>query len=375
MKRLFIIILLGLLFIPILSEARLPFIVRVIYFQPQGAPPAPQAEYNRLLQDIQSFFRSEMERHRYAPKTFTYETDVNNNLIVHTIRGKHNTKHYEGEVFTTYYQKIAKEIPFAINNTTNRDAQNDVYIVFIGGTDLDLNFTGTWGGGWHFIGNTTGGTAIINDTFKQTYPNHFLSIIAHEFAHALSLGHNQAFGSLLGPPGLPFGDAGYLTHFEARLLNVHPIFNDGHIKNAPPSIAGELTLEAIGDDAVRLTLPVSSDVGLYHCQLRNNQSYLAFAKLTGNEDIITINADRAEIKDGDILSFIILDIHGNKRDYIVPNIQLPAPVAIERRPRIKNPDLPFTPEDEEDKHVHIDKPNNSTNERVLFTSWARLKQR
>ena len=79
------------------------------------------------------------------------ETDENDNLIIHTINGKHPGDHYTGEVFFAYYEKISKEIPFEINNTTNRNEQDNIYIIIVGGVPIIPDGRGSPdGSGWIF---------------------------------------------------------------------------------------------------------------------------------------------------------------------------------------------------------------------------------
>ena len=208
-RLLIIIIFLSLFLIPLIGYAADPFIVRVIYFKAQGGKPLNHEKYDKIIKDMQEFFRNEMIRHGYGDKTFEIETDANNDLKTHTINGKHPGDHYTGEIFNAYYDKISKEIPFAINNTTNRDQQDNIYIVLVGGVEIvDDGLGSPWGGGWTFAGNTVGGTAIINENFEKIFPNHYTSIIAHEFTHAFGIKHNKFDNSLMGP--LPFG--GPLIH-------------------------------------------------------------------------------------------------------------------------------------------------------------------
>ena len=63
------VLLLLFLFVSVGVDAKLPFIVRVIYFQPTDAQPAPE-NLSQQMKDIQQLYRSEMVRHGYGPKTF-----------------------------------------------------------------------------------------------------------------------------------------------------------------------------------------------------------------------------------------------------------------------------------------------------------------
>ncbi len=90
-----------------------------------------------------------MIRLDFGDKTFRIETDNSDDLLIHTVHGRHPGDHYTGEVFNTYYQKIAKEIPFGLNNTTNRWEQDNIYIILLGGVEIVNDGLGSpWGGTW-----------------------------------------------------------------------------------------------------------------------------------------------------------------------------------------------------------------------------------
>ncbi len=326
-RLLIIIVFLSLFLIPSIGYAADPFIVRVIYFKAHGGEPLNHEKYDKIIKDMQEFFKNEMIRHGYGDKTFEIETDANIDLKIHTINGKHPGDHYTGEIFNAYYQKISKEIPFAINNTTNRDQQDNIYIVLVGGVEIvDDGLGSPWGGGWTFAGNAVGGTAIINENFEKLYPNHYESIIAHEFAHSFGMKHDKLEGSVMGP--LPFGGPTHITDFEARLLNKHHIFNDVHILNTRPEIVGGITSKAIGRDTVRFEIKVRGNADLYHCQVHKGQDYLGSASLKGRNDIAQVDVPRNFIANGDNLHFIIYDVNGNRVEKRFDNIQLPEPIFI-----------------------------------------------
>ena len=52
------------------TDAADKYIVRVIYFQPSDAKEVSHATYNKIIKDIQEFFKSEMIRHGFGDKTF-----------------------------------------------------------------------------------------------------------------------------------------------------------------------------------------------------------------------------------------------------------------------------------------------------------------
>ena len=302
------------------------FLVRVLYFQSQGADPVNHEKYNEIIKDIREFFRNEMVKHGFGDKTFRIETDRNDDLIIHTVNGRHAGEHYTGEVFNAYYQKIAKEVPFAINNTTNRREQDNIYIIIVGGVEIVYDGLGSpWGGGWTFS-VATGGAAAINENFEKLYPHHLSSIIAHEFAHALGLYHNIFDDSLMG--SLPFGGPSYITDFEARLLNKHHFFTDVHALNTRPEFVGNLSTAPIGMDTVRFEIQVRGNADLYHCQIHEGQNYVGSDSLDGRNDVAQVDVPRDFVKNGDNIYITIYDVNGNHVRKRFDSIQLPEPILV-----------------------------------------------
>lgn len=300
------------------------FIVRVIYFKPQGTDPVNHEKYNKIIKDIHEFFRTEMIRLGYGDKTFRIETDDNDDVIIHTVNGRHAGEHYTGEIFNAYYQKISKEIPFAINNTTNRKQQDNIYIIIVGGVEIVNDGLGSpWGGGWTFS-VATGGSVAINENFEKFYPHHLSSIIAHELAHSFGLFHNIFDDSLMG--SLPFGGPSYITDFEARLLNKHHLFSDVHVLNTHPEIIGNLSSQAIGMDFVRFEIQVKGNADLYHCQVHEGQNYVGSDSLEGRNDVVQVDVPRNFIANGNNLYFTIYDVNGNNVRKRFDSIQLPEPI-------------------------------------------------
>ena len=369
MKKVLLTFLLILL-LPFTTDAVDPFTVRVIYFASQDSDPVNHAKYDKTIKEIQTFFKQEMIRHQHGDKTFTLETD-DGNLKIHSIEGKHAGDRYTGEIFRAYYNHISKEIPFEINNTKNRKAQDDVYIVIVGGVELVNDGLGSpWGGGWTFQ-SALGGTAIINENFEKKYPHHYTSIIAHELAHAFGLKHNKFDDSLLG--SLPWGGPSYLTDFEAHVLNTSHFFNDIHIQNPSPEFVGKPHLTSIGDDIVQFNIDVLGHAELSYCQVSISQDYVGSTILKNRVANVQIDIPRKYIANNpQNFDVLLIDVNGNKTDKMFKNIQIPEPEIIEEpaeeiieepAEEITNPDENKTPDLSVSSH------------NKLITSWASMKAR
>ena len=126
-------ILFAILLIPT-THAQLPFVVQTVYFKPVGAPPAPDT-LAEVMQDVQTLYRTEMERNGYGAKTFRLETDNAGKVIVHTVNGRQNTAHYQA----TTYDSIKAELPNRFLN------QNNITVIIAGGLRLiDNPCVGRW---------------------------------------------------------------------------------------------------------------------------------------------------------------------------------------------------------------------------------------
>ena len=313
------------------TDAADKYIVRVIYFQPSDAKEVSHATYNKIIKDIQEFFKSEMIRHGFGDKTFKIETNADGTLKIYTVKGRHSGDYYKGGAFTAYYDRVSKEIPFHINNTTNREEQDNIYIVILGGVEVSEHGM-TWGGGWTFH-KAIGGCAVISETARKLYPHHYTSLIAHEFTHAFGIKHNTDNTSLMGT--LPFGGPTHILDFEARLLNKHHLFNDSHILNTPPEITSDLTIRNIDADNISLEAQARSGDDLYHCQVYTGQDYVGSDALHGRSDTIQITVPRGLILngstlDGRDLEFEVYDVNGNRGQKTFRNIQLSEPLLEDR---------------------------------------------
>ena len=129
----------------------------------------------------------------------------------------------------------------------------------------------------------------------------------------------------MGP--LPFGGPSYITDFEARLLNKHRLLNEVHALNTQPSFDGDLSLQAIKLDTVRLEIQVRGNADLYHCQVHKGQDYVGSDSLEGRNDVVQVDVPRISITNGDNLYFTIYDVNGNYVRKGFDNIQLPDPIV------------------------------------------------
>lgn len=362
-----------LLWVSMFSDAQ--FIVKTVYFQPTDAP-NPTREIFRLLTKSQDFYRDEMERHGYGPKTFTLQTDGAGNPGIHHVRGKHNTAHYR----TDTYNRVNSELPFQLNRVA--DAQDNALVIIVAGIKL-LN-TGKRGFGGYFTGKKAGGIAIIAGEAL------IFELLAHEIGHTFGLQHTT------NPNAIMNTGSDILLDYEARWLDRHHFFNKTHIRNDFPRFVKSLPIEAIENNSVQFKIVAESQSGLYQTQLsRKRGGYVVgTAEISGKSTTIEVDIRRAELLNGDDVDIQIMDIHGNKTLQTLDNITLPDPIP-EPEVEIKVPEEPEFEIEEpeaivEEKIVEPEvttvdcpdcNPPDASDERavnprfLLTTQWAILKQR
>lgn len=223
--------------------------VHIIYFKPTDAKDINIVFHDSMIKDIQKYFQSEMTRHGFTDKTFPLELDDDNKLIIHTVNGKHNTKHYELDgrcnnaqcELDFFRDKIEPEIPFRFNNTQNPESQGNVHLFIIGGTETDGKWRGELGFGFTWRGGKLGGTAVVTMDYMNDWPNHYLGITAHELGHAFGLdpGHNNVRESFnghviaWGRTTAEWGDRMRILDFEAALISSRPIFKKINLQPKP----------------------------------------------------------------------------------------------------------------------------------------------
>lgn len=367
-------ILLTLLGFVLAADANLIYTVRTVYFQPTDAP-APTREIFQLMDEVQMFYKSELERHGYRPRTFQLETDGAGNIGVHHIKGRHPAIHYLSDT----YNQMKKEFPFEFKRES-LVGQNNIHVIFVAGLDtIDNNLLGV---GYPFSQFHSGGNAVVAGN-KAT-----VSLVAHELGHAFGLFHTGKIGALMGR------GSDFFLDYEARWLDNHHFFNDLHIKTDFPEVVLDFPIEAIGGGTIRFQVAARSESGLYHAQLcRNRGTYILGYDdaLAGKSDRIQVDASRGRLVNGDSVWFQIMDINGNYYFHHVRNIVLPDPNR-ETVKNNKNPDIVEVPKP--DTEVKVDDPvdcpdcqpdgiENEVNtrdlnvspRRRLTTKWAILKSR
>ena len=215
--------------------------LRVVYFTPGDREPVPKYEQRleAILEDIRAFYRSEMERQGFGPKTFALERDAAGKLILHVVKGKQNKTAYV-ESWKDRRRVIGGEcLPALEKAGISPDRETVVY--FCNLADWDEQ-TGTLRHPSPFTGSSTQQSGLcwlmdfpildldnllkkeplVKDTQFGSVPlgkrnSMFIGSIAHELGHAFGLPHNgRRWDEMASGLGASLMGMGNLTYHEER---------------------------------------------------------------------------------------------------------------------------------------------------------------
>ncbi len=192
-----------------------PRTVRMIYFLPNDRPFRQEVvqKMKDEIRNIQTFFAEQMQAHGYGNKTFRFETDVQDEPLIHRVDGQHPDSHYLEDTYGTVFNEIEQMF--------NLDA--NIYSIVI---DNSTNSIGL--DGWRVAGigerrGKNGGYTLFPGGFS-------FKIAAHELGHAFGLAHdfnNDAYMMSYGP------GQNRLSMCHAEYLTVDSYFNpDASIEEA-----------------------------------------------------------------------------------------------------------------------------------------------
>ena len=311
------------------SIADAQFVVKTIYFQPQGTPDKTE-EIRKVMADTHDFIGREMQRNGFGLKTFRIEKDANDQIVVHNVKGKHPAANYNTD---TAYNAISPELP-------NRfKVKNNIHIIFVGGMQrinhLGVNALGV---GVSSFGHNIGGYAVMPAN------NIIFKVVVHEVAHTFGLQHNiDPFTDFV--MGLDAGHAGF-AEYEARWLDKNHFFNDDHPNiNSVPRIVRTHPIRVIDieEHIIEIKVDVQSINGIHQVEIARYED-------GGILDTHFLHANRIEtavfqfnvrlLRGATRAAVRALDTHGN---FWIQQIVLDIPPAAFFEPE-PEPTTPLKPE-------------------------------
>ena len=300
------------------SEVRSPHQhVHIVYFNPadRACLPGYQERIDRIMTDVQAWYRDEMQRNGFGPLTFPLERDRNGKLVIHVVKGNRTYTREEEmgtqEIRDNQVKPALRAKGIDIDQEHIIIFQNLLFVEDKPGQKVIRAWCPYCGGGNH-----TNGTAWVTD-FKlldtlnlpkkepkiddngrpRTLGNYMVAQIggvAHEFGHALGLPHNEQTEEQLEQMGYTLMGSGnyhlfgerageekgsYLSKPHATILSSHPLFkrNAKDVDVEPDCKFREIEFAA-GDGEYVVTgrlesTPAPYAVVAYHDLMRHHMDY------------------------------------------------------------------------------------------------------
>ena len=188
-----------------------------------------------------------MKDNGFGIKTFTYETNVLGNLVVHNVVGKYDEAYYKDLAFIKIIDEINPQF----------DISRNILVVFLemSGKVFGKDVCGL--GGVHPSGGGAAMFPAADDCFS-------FRIVAHELGHAFGLFHD------FREPNLMSASSGYfekLTSCAAEFLSVHPTFNTIESEDDVATNIRRLQPFYTSLNTVRFRFEVTDSDGLHQAQL------------------------------------------------------------------------------------------------------------
>ena len=274
------------------------YVVRVVYFIPNDRQPMPDIDniLDKKIKEAQQFYADQMEAHGFGKKTFRFEADENENLVVHHVNGKFNDAYYQNP--STGSRIVWNEIEEQFDTSKN------IYFLALGISNNFLDGSDNiYGRG---SGNSRSGKVLV--------PASQLDAAIHELGHAFGLLHDLRFNAKRIFTST-VRDWMTTSFCAAEWLNNHRYFNSIQRDFNKNTNVQLLTLSlAEPPQNIRLQFEVTDPDDLYQVQLffrqtTDESTLVAYQSLSGKN--VTVDFFTDELVGVNQITLRVMDRHGN----------------------------------------------------------------
>ncbi len=300
-------------------------LVRIIYFVPRDRTPQYDIwiKLNSLIRKVQQFYADQLEINGFGSKSFTFETDDYDNIVIHQVNGNFNDWYYHSETNNKIQQEIRSQF----------DMTKDVYLIVADLSSQTVETHNTCGvGGSIWIESelkvkSHGGYALIPASGKCFDDQVGIHTTAHELGHAFGLEHDFRDNNYI----MSYGESpDRLSYCAAEWLSVSRFFNTNTVGfNNPTTLQtlSPLTYYPSADN-FSLICQITDLDGLHQVQLMiptsdNDPSFGTKLHSCHRIDAVSkaIEFDLSSLTSNQIntIALQVIDVYGNitRQEYVI----------------------------------------------------------